>query len=64
MDNEARISRLLAVFNDLPDKDKEAVLALMEKLGRKETILACDSQTDVVRGTGNCELLGFTSRMG
>jgi hypothetical protein len=33
MDNEARISRLLAVFNDLPDKDKEAVLALMEKLG-------------------------------
>jgi predicted transcriptional regulator len=46
MENEARIVRLLAVFNGLPDKDKEAVLALMEKLGRKEAVLACNAQAD------------------
>jgi hypothetical protein len=49
MDNEARMARLLAVFNDLSNDDKEAVLALMEKIGRKETVLTCDRQTD----TGN-----------
>jgi hypothetical protein len=47
MDNEARIARLLAVFNDLPDDDKEAVLALMEKIGQKETVLTCNAQVDI-----------------
>jgi hypothetical protein len=48
MENEARIARLLAVFNDLPDTDKEAVLALMERIVRKESDFAGTKQVDTL----------------
>jgi cell division FtsZ-interacting protein ZapD len=44
MEDEAREARLLAVFNDLPDTDKDAVLALMERIEHKETVLMCGDQ--------------------
>jgi hypothetical protein len=34
MGDEAREARLLAFFNDLSDVGKDAVLALMEKIGQ------------------------------
>jgi hypothetical protein len=44
MGDEAREARLLAVFNELPDDEKEAVLALVEKIGRKEAVFTCADQ--------------------
>jgi hypothetical protein len=36
---EGREARLLAVFNDLPDDEKEAVLAFMEKIRQRENTI-------------------------
>jgi hypothetical protein len=59
MGDEAREALLLAVFNDLPDTDKDAVLALMEKIGQKETVLTRDSTVSVADGnTGNLPHMG------
>ena len=47
MKDDARESLLLAVFNDLPDADKDAVLALGEKIRSKKPVLTRISQTEV-----------------
>jgi hypothetical protein len=47
MGDEAKEARLLAVFNDLPDNEKEAVLAMVEKIGQKKAELTYDTSVIV-----------------
>jgi hypothetical protein len=45
--DEAKEARLLAVFNDLPDNEKEAVLAMVEKIGQKKAEITYDNSVIV-----------------